>query len=99
MAKLIAGPGVYICDQCVGLCNQILAEIGLEPSDEPRLPMWETMSDEQMLDHMVKVVAVRDQVDGNLREWVGELRNRNVSWERIGAALGMTRQSAWERFK
>ncbi len=22
--KLIAGPGVYICDACVGLCNRIL---------------------------------------------------------------------------
>jgi ATP-dependent Clp protease ATP-binding subunit ClpX len=23
--KLIAGPGVYICNECVGLCDQILA--------------------------------------------------------------------------
>ena len=27
--KLIAGPGVYICDECVALCNRILA--GKEP--------------------------------------------------------------------
>jgi hypothetical protein len=26
VAKLIAGPQVYICDQCVGLCNEFLAE-------------------------------------------------------------------------
>jgi len=24
--KLIAGPGVYICDECVELCNEILDE-------------------------------------------------------------------------
>ncbi|MBI5527557.1 MAG: ATP-dependent Clp protease ATP-binding subunit ClpX [Deltaproteobacteria bacterium] len=24
--KLIAGPGVYICDECVGLCNEIIAD-------------------------------------------------------------------------
>jgi len=24
--KLIAGPGVYICDQCIELCNQIVEE-------------------------------------------------------------------------
>jgi hypothetical protein len=24
--RLIAGPGVYICAECVGLCNEILAE-------------------------------------------------------------------------
>ncbi|MCB9676231.1 MAG: hypothetical protein H6737_14005 [Alphaproteobacteria bacterium] len=23
--KLIAGPSVYICDECVALCNEILA--------------------------------------------------------------------------
>jgi ATP-dependent Clp protease ATP-binding subunit ClpX len=26
------------------------------------------------------------------------LRERGVTWARIGEALGMTRQSAWERF-
>jgi ATP-dependent Clp protease ATP-binding subunit ClpX len=29
--KLIAGPGVYICDECVELCNEILDEELLEP--------------------------------------------------------------------
>ena len=24
--KLIAGPGVYICDECIDLCNEILDE-------------------------------------------------------------------------
>jgi len=24
--KLIAGPTVYICDECIGLCNEIIAE-------------------------------------------------------------------------
>ena len=28
--KLIAGPGVYICDECVELCNEILDEELLE---------------------------------------------------------------------
>jgi ATP-dependent Clp protease ATP-binding subunit ClpX len=33
--KLIAGPGVYICDECVELCNEILDEelIGSTPSN------------------------------------------------------------------
>ena len=29
--KLIAGPGVYICDECIDLCNEIIEE---EFSDE-----------------------------------------------------------------
>jgi ATP-dependent Clp protease ATP-binding subunit ClpX len=32
--KLIAGPGVYICDDCIELCNQIIAEEGPEPPAE-----------------------------------------------------------------
>lgn len=24
--QLIAGPGIYICNECVGICNEILAE-------------------------------------------------------------------------
>ena len=32
--KLIAGPGVYICDECVELCNEILEE-ELMPSSQP----------------------------------------------------------------
>ena len=31
--KLIAGPGVYICDECIGLCNEIIEEEFPERSD------------------------------------------------------------------
>jgi hypothetical protein len=29
---------------------------------------------------------------------VSELRQRSISWAQIGGALGISRQSAWERF-
>jgi len=31
--KLIAGPGVYICDECIELCNEIIEEELAEPVD------------------------------------------------------------------
>jgi len=41
--KLIAGPGVYICDECIDLCNEIIeeeftttAEVGIEQLPTPR---------------------------------------------------------------
>ena len=38
--QLIAGPGVYICDECVELCNEIieerLAEAGAEEASRSR---------------------------------------------------------------
>ncbi|MGC8452969.1 MAG: ATP-dependent protease ATP-binding subunit ClpX [Cylindrospermopsis raciborskii] len=33
--KLIAGPGVYICDECVELCNEILDEELLDAANNP----------------------------------------------------------------
>ncbi|GIH74985.1 hypothetical protein Plo01_14140 [Planobispora longispora] len=97
VGKLIAGPGVHICDECVRLCNDILSQVR-EAASEPEIPWAESMTDEQMLDHLPRVAAVASQVEDDLQTWVGRLRARGVTWARIGAALGMTRQSAWERF-
>ena len=37
--KLIAGPGVYICDECIDLCNEIIDEELTGPADvRPREP-------------------------------------------------------------
>ena len=36
--------------------------------------------------------------DEKLREAVLALRRKSVTWMRIGEALGISRQSAWERF-
>lgn len=96
--KIIAGPGIYICDGCVELCNTILEEESKAAGNRPQLPAWESMTDQQLLDHLPKVAAVADQVEANLRQWVLRTRDRGIAWSRIGAALGMTRQSAWGRF-
>ena len=32
--KLIAGPGVYICDECIELCVEIIAEETADDADE-----------------------------------------------------------------
>ena len=34
--KLIAGPGVYICDECIDLCNEILDEELIDAQGNPR---------------------------------------------------------------
>jgi hypothetical protein len=98
-AKIIAGPGSYICDACVEQCLQIL---GGEQSDlqspEPDLPRWSTMTDEALLDRLPLIAASLQQVEEALEQWVVEARRRSASWARIGEALGISRQSAWERF-
>ncbi len=94
--KLIAGPGVYICDECVGVCREILAA---NPGPRTAKMRWEdTLDDEELLHHLGRVAGASTQIDESLQIWVGTLRQRGVTWARIGEALGITRQSAWERF-
>ncbi len=98
--KVIAGPGVYICDECVRLCNDILRSEQPEPLDShARLSAWERgMADEQLLHQLPRIAAVAAQTEASLLRLVTLLRERKVTWARIGAALAITRQSAWERF-
>jgi len=42
--KLIAGPSVFVCDECIALCNDIIREetqnaVGTEKSDKNELPV------------------------------------------------------------
>lgn len=97
VAKVVAGPGVYICNECVALADSIIAE-HVDTAHGPRLPEWAELSDAQMLDRLLRMTRVADQVEGSVRDWVQELRRRGTTWARIGQALGISRQSAWERF-
>lgn len=99
VAKLVAGPGVYICDACIGLCNDVLAaHTHTTGAPAEWVPPWASLSDEELLAALAGLAASVDRVETSLVAWIGQLRERGVSWARIGAALGMTRQSAWERF-
>jgi hypothetical protein len=44
------------------------------------------------------MAAAGAQVESNLSRWVLKARELGATWAAIGLALGMTRQSAWERF-
>ena len=102
VAKMIAGPGVFICNECVKLCNDILEEEEQQQASSPpgtQLPAREeAMTDEEILALLPRIASVSAQTDASLQRLVTVLRGRGVTWARIGAALQITRQSAWERF-
>jgi len=93
---LIAGPaGIFVCSECVDLCNECVAgrfpDLSKKPSDK-ELPTGLLLERLQPIEETV-------QGKGNQLQWaVDVLRSRAVSWAQIGAALGISRQSAWERF-
>jgi hypothetical protein len=93
VAKLIAGPGVYICNECVDLCDLIIADESV-----PKFGSWSERPDDQLLAGLAQVQGVVSQADAAVHEYVAVLRRRGLSWTRIGEALGVSKQAAWERF-
>jgi hypothetical protein len=96
VGTIVAGHGVYICDECVALCAQIIKG---KPSGVPLIAPWEhDVPVEHILWSLPRVAAAGAQVEDNLLHWVQKARSLGATWASIGEALGMTRQSAWERF-
>ena len=93
--KLVAGPGVYICDECIALCTHIIEQETTTPSFVASL---EEKSDEELFELMATFHASHQGIDRSTQIIATALRDRGATWTRIGEALGMTRQSAWERF-
>ncbi|HUR01575.1 MAG TPA: ClpX C4-type zinc finger protein [Nonomuraea sp.] len=106
--RVVAGPGVYICDACVELCNQVIAATPppaegdpqrVHRGPDPRTDEYLTgISDEDMLAMLPRQAFTVEQAERDLRAWVRLLRDRGVTWARIGEALGVSRQAAWDRF-
>ena len=95
VAKLIAGPFVFICNGCVEMCNDVIADRPI--SDKSYKKPLERPTD-QLLSVMGSVNYAADASRDFLQQVVDELRRREVSWADIGQGLGVSRQSAWERF-
>jgi ATP-dependent Clp protease ATP-binding subunit ClpX len=90
----VAGPAVFICDECVGLCVQIVAgqpipDAGFDPLGRPT---------DELLELLPTVNFAADTNRNFLQAIVDTLRGREVSWAAIAGKLGVSRQSAWERF-
>jgi ATP-dependent Clp protease ATP-binding subunit ClpX len=102
--KLIAGPAVFVCDECVALCTKIIAETsdppapdGQEPA-QPKIPWPEDAPTENLLALLKAQNKTHEEVAARLQRSIDILRKRDVSWQQIGDALGISRQAAWERF-
>ncbi len=92
VARMIGGPSVHICDECVGVSNKILEAITAD------FASWDAMADERSLGALKSAEATVEATRSVLQAQIHELRKRAVSWETIGAALGISRQAAGNGF-
>jgi len=95
VTKLISGPAaIFICSECLDVCNDYVAHG--KAASKPRSP--EKLPTEHLLQRLSAIELTLTGKGSQLESVVDILRSRHVSWADIGAALGMSRQSTWERF-
>jgi hypothetical protein len=94
--KLAGGLGAMICDECVEQFhdnNQHPERIA-----EMSRPPWESMQLTELLAALTLIMKSAEQNSLFAQEWVDMLREKRASWAEIGKALGVSRQSAWEKY-
>lgn len=91
--KLVGGPGVHICDACIGECVR-----AIDGKPTSGFGGWDTLTSEALLKGLAPSEASVEAARGVLQQQIDILRKRDVSWAQIGVQLGISRQAAWERF-
>jgi ClpX C4-type zinc finger len=96
---LIAGPGVFICDECVQLCQAIIDKKQRPVTQEvPNSLLPDNAPTETLLKTLAGYNGAFERIDAGMQDIVDILREREVSWATIGQALAVSRQAAWKRF-
>ena len=98
VAKLISGPGVLICNECVKLCESIIAAEPTRPMEPTAIMVLDRMPADQLLTVLKGYNTAGERVDQAMQDVADILRERDVSWAVIGETLGVSRQAAWKRF-
>jgi hypothetical protein len=99
--RLVAGPGAYICNECIELSAVIVegaARATAEESARRRSEYYERSS-EDILALLPALARSAIRVEGELASWVGQLRARGSDWQTIADAIGLTVDAARERFE
>ncbi|WP_156759651.1 ATP-dependent Clp protease ATP-binding subunit ClpX [Microbacterium karelineae] len=59
--QLIAGPGVYICDECVELCNEIIEERMAESAGDGEVAEFDLPKPREIFDFLAEFVVGQDR--------------------------------------
>jgi ClpX C4-type zinc finger len=99
VTRLVAGPGVYICNECVALCGQLVAqETTPEQSAKARADFL-NRTPEEILASLPALARTAEEVEDEVRRWVYRLREMGTGWDAIGAATGLSEDGARRRFE
>jgi ClpX C4-type zinc finger len=100
VTRMVAGPGVFICNECVEVCATIISD---DPgtTSEDSVRRRRKYLDRPAHEILAMLPALRDgaaRADEELARWVRRLRDRGTDWPIIAGALDMSVQAARQRF-
>jgi ClpX C4-type zinc finger len=101
VTRIVAGPGVFICNECVDLCATIISD---DPgtTSEDSVRRRRKYLDRPVHEILAMLPALRDsaaRADAELARWVRRLRERGTDWPAIAGALDMSVETARQRFE
>ena len=91
VAKLIAGPGAYICNECIDLCNEIIEDEGLSEPDEAEQELYDIPKPTEIKDVLDQYVIGQELAKKNLAVAV---YNHYKRISRMGDAEGVELQKS-----
>jgi ClpX C4-type zinc finger len=95
---LVAGPGVYICDECVALSGQLVGPEMPPEESAGRRAQFTNRSQAEILASLPALARTAAEVEAELRRWVLRLRELGTSWGSIAAALELSESEVRGRF-
>jgi hypothetical protein len=99
VTKLIAGPGVYICNECVVLCDHLIEEEGTPEDSARRQAQFVNRSAAEVLAMLPALARTAEEVETELRRWVLRLRQLDTGWEEIACVLELSEEEVRRRFQ
>jgi hypothetical protein len=97
---LVAGPGVFICNECVELSATVVAASADITAEERALLRARALdrSVQDILDMLPALARSAERAEAELARWVGRLRHKGTDWRRIAEVLGTSADEARRRF-
>lgn len=98
--RLVAGPGVYICNEFVALSTAVLerAARATPAASAQRRERFRRRPTGDVLAMLPALVRSADRVEADLAGSVARLRERGTGWDEIAGAVGMSVAAARRRF-
>jgi hypothetical protein len=100
VARIVAGPGVFICNECVELSATIIADAAHTTEEESarRRRQYLDRPAVEILTMLPALARSAARVEAELAGWVRRLREQGTDWPTIAGALEMGVEAVRQRF-